>query len=209
MLAPDGTLYGATFGGGSNYAGQIFKIPPGGPLSILATFPANGGMFGPTSLFMADDGNLYGTTLSAISYFFRVVLPSGKLEKLYADGGAGAACTCPMLQGSDGKLYGVSPNGGGTGAGTVFSLDVGLAPPKPKVTTVSPSSGAPGTQVLLWGRNLLGATSVTFNGTAAAPIEVTTWQSVFVNVPDGATTGPITITTPNGSYTTTESFTVE
>lgn len=101
VLAPDGTLYGATFKGGSNYAGQIFKISPGGPLSILATFPANGGMFGPTSLFMADDGNLYGTTLSAISYFFRVVLPSGKLEKLYADGGAGAACTCPMLQGSD------------------------------------------------------------------------------------------------------------
>lgn len=134
VLAPDGTLYGATFKGGSDYAGQIFKVPPGGPLSILTTFPANGGMFGPTSLLMADDGNLYGTTLSSPSYFFRVKLPSGKLDQIYVDGGAGAACTCPMLQGSDGKLYGVSPNGGGTGAGTVFALDLGLAPPKPNAT---------------------------------------------------------------------------
>ncbi|HEV2354059.1 MAG TPA: choice-of-anchor tandem repeat GloVer-containing protein, partial [Puia sp.] len=71
VLAPNGTLYGATFRGGSNLAGQIYMIPPNGPLTILATFPANGGMFGPTSLFMADDGNLYGTTLSSPSYFFR------------------------------------------------------------------------------------------------------------------------------------------
>lgn len=88
----------------------------------------------------------------------------------------------------------------------MFSLNVGLAPPKPKVKLVSPETGAVGTTVLLWGDNLLGATSVTFNGTPAADFKIPTWQSVFVEVPAGATTGPITIATPNGSFTTTTDF---
>ena len=62
VLAPNGTLYGAVYGGGANQAGQIYKIPPGGPLTILATFPGGNGMQTPASLFMANDGNLYGTT---------------------------------------------------------------------------------------------------------------------------------------------------
>ena len=208
VLAPDGTVYGATYQGGANFAGQIFKIPPGGPLSILTVFPAKG-MFAPTSLLMADDGNLYGTTHSEPSYFFRVLLPSGTLQEVYVNNGAGAACTCPMLQGSDGKFYGVSLNGGTTGAGTIFSLDVGIPPPPPAVTLVAPASGAVGTAVLLWGTNLLGATSVTFSGTSVSKIVIPTSQSVFVDVPAGAVTGPITIETPNGSFTTTTDFTVE
>ena len=70
-------------------------------------------------------------------------------------------------------------------------------------------AGSPGTKILLWGRNLLGATSVTFNGTLATQVTGTTSYSVYVTVPAGATSGPITIATPNGSYTTTASFTIQ
>ena len=62
---------------------------------------------------------------------------------------------------------------------------------------------------LLWHSLPLGATSVTFNGTPAAQVVVTSIQSVLVAVPPGATTGPVTITTANGSFTTTQDFTVE
>ena len=63
--------------------------------------------------------------------------------------------------------------------------------------------------MLLWGRYLLGATSVSFNGAPAQYIGVTSIQSVYATVPPGATSGPVTITTPNGSFTTTVDFTVQ
>jgi hypothetical protein len=63
--------------------------------------------------------------------------------------------------------------------------------------------------VLLWGTNLLGATSVSFNGTVTNHIGAVSSQGVWAWVPEGATTGPVTVITPNGSFTTTGSFTVQ
>jgi len=71
------------------------------------------------------------------------------------------------------------------------------------------AAGDVGQQVLLWGSNLLGATAVNFNGTAATTFKVASVQGVYADVPNGATTGPITVTTPNGSSTTSQSFTVQ
>jgi hypothetical protein len=50
---------------------------------------------------------------------------------------------------------------------------------------------------------------VTFNGVPAAAFQVNSTQAVMATVPAGATTGPVTITTANGSVTTKQSFTVE
>jgi hypothetical protein len=60
----------------------------------------------------------------------------------------------------------------------------------------------------LWGNYLLGATSVSFDGVPAQYIGVTSIQSVWATVPAGAATGPVTVTTPIGSFTTTTNFTV-
>jgi hypothetical protein len=208
VAAPDGTLYGELNNGGTNKTGTIYKVSPTtGQYTTLATFPATGMKY-PATLLLADDGNLYGSTSSLTSYLFQLNLANNQLEDLtgplYSE-----ACPCPMLQGSNGKFYGISPAGGGGGGGVFFNVDAGLPPPQPTITLFSPTQGAGGTSVELWGSNLLGATSVTFNGIAADGVEVTTSQSAFVNVPEGATSGPITITTPNGSFTTQESFTVQ
>jgi hypothetical protein len=90
----------------------------------------------------------------------------------------------------------------------VFSLDIGIGKPKPVVQQVLPLSGAVGTQVTLFGGWLLGPTSVTFNGVPATSVTATSSQSVLVDVPEGATTGPITITTPGGTFTTSQDFVV-
>jgi hypothetical protein len=66
-----------------------------------------------------------------------------------------------------------------------------------------------GKVVALWGNYLLSATSVTFNGTPAAKVAVTSIQSVHATVPAGATSGPVTVTTANGTFTTTANFTVQ
>jgi len=88
-------------------------------------------------------------------------------------------------------------------------LDAGLPPPKPSVGLFVPSSGSAAQRILLWGRNLLGATAVAFNGTAAAQFQVASNQGIWVDVPPGATIGPITVTTPNGSYTTPQTFQIQ
>lgn len=73
----------------------------------------------------------------------------------------------------------------------------------------SPIEGMPGTQVTIFGTGLGGGvTAVAFNGTAAQIVEVNA-PVVTVTVPDGATTGPITVTTPQGSAATARPFVIK
>ena len=106
-----------------------------------------------------------------------------------------------MTQGSDGSLYGTTTGGGSGQGSTVFQLNLGLAPPLPQLRLAQPSSGAVGTTIRLAGNHLLNLTGVSFNGTPATftPINVNYAEAV---VPAGAASGPITVTTMNGSVTT-------
>ncbi len=58
------------------------------------------------------------------------------------------------------------------------------------------------------GTNLLGVTSVKFNGVTATTVGTSTATSVTATVPTGATTGKITVTTGVGSVISTGDFTV-
>jgi uncharacterized repeat protein (TIGR03803 family) len=73
------------------------------------------------------------------------------------------------VQGSDGNIYGTAISGGPNNGGVIFALELGLPKPAPAAQRFSPGSGAVGTQVLLWGSNLLAA-SVQFNGVAATTV---------------------------------------
>jgi hypothetical protein len=61
--------------------------------------------------------------------------------------------------------------------------------------------------VTLTGTNFTGATAVAFNGTAAT-FTVNSPTSIATSVPAGATTGPISVTTPGGTAFSSGSFTV-
>ena len=210
VAASDGNLYAALSSGGANNTGQIFQATLSGQLKTVANFPAKG-VHGPAIMMQAADGNLYGTTTS--NAVFRYDLATGQLSRVYQFNPAAAGqpnCPCPLIEGMDGKLYGVSAVGGNfPGDGAVFSLDIGLPKPLPVVTGMFPASGPVGQKVILWGNYLLGLKSVSFNGTIATGPVPTSAQSVLVTVPTGATTGPVTINTINGSFTTTQSFTVQ
>lgn len=75
---------------------------------------------------------------------------------------------------------------------------------------MSPSQGAPGTIVQLYGRGF-GATpaenQVAFHGTSAS-VTAATASTLTVMVPTGATTGPVSVTAPQGSATSLDPFTV-
>jgi IPT/TIG domain len=75
----------------------------------------------------------------------------------------------------------------------------------PTISSFTPTTGPAGTSVDIVGVNLTGATSVTFNG-AAANFTVDSDSEIHAIVPDSAATGPISITTPNGTATSTSPF---
>jgi hypothetical protein len=206
VQATDGNFYGIQPQGlgcnPDNQHGAVFKLTPSGQFSILHDFgPCNMANL----LIEGSDGKLYGAA-RAYNVLFSLTT-SGTYQQLFAMNGANGFCPCFLLQGSDGVIYGSSEGGGTTGAGVIFAFDTGLPVPKPKAARFTPQSGAPGTRVLLWGYNLFGA-SVQFNGVPAAKAVNSGPNYVWATVPNGATTGPITINTPGETSTTRGSFPV-
>jgi len=78
-----------------------------------------------------------------------------------------------------------------------------------ELLSFAPTVGAVGDRVTLYGVNIgVVVNSVTFNGVAAQVTESSPTKVVAI-VPNGATTGPITLTTARGSATTATPFTVK
>ena len=76
------------------------------------------------------------------------------------------------------------------------------------IISFSPHEGMPGDLVTFIGTGFGGGvTNVSFNGASATIVSVTN-SKVVATVPAAATTGLVTITTPTGSVTTTEPFTI-
>jgi uncharacterized protein (TIGR03437 family) len=70
-----------------------------------------------------------------------------------------------------------------------------------------PTSGKVKAAVTILGTDLTGATSVTFNGTAAT-FDVVSSSKITTTVPTGATTGTVEVKTPSGTLKSNVVFTV-
>jgi hypothetical protein len=93
-----------------------------------------------------------------------------------------------------------------TGANTLTSNTAFLV--TPTFPSFSPASGPVGTPVVLTGTGLTQTTRVTFGGVAATIVTVNSDTQVTADVPTGAVTGHIVITTKGGSVESTTDFTV-
>ncbi|HNC46658.1 MAG TPA: IPT/TIG domain-containing protein, partial [Acidobacteriota bacterium] len=79
----------------------------------------------------------------------------------------------------------------------------------PTITSFTPTTGPPGTQVTITGTNLTGATEVSFNTTSVGTnFTVVSATQINTTVPVGATGGPIKVKTPSGEATSPQSFIV-
>lgn len=132
MQGADLNFYGSTTAGGSTGGGVIFAMTPGGQYTVLHTFdylPGSTGGVQPRSLFMAQDGNLYGVTLhggASQGTVFRLS-PSGIFTTLHTlDGGGreGAGPVSMVASAQPRVFYGITYGGGSNSGGSVFKLVV-------------------------------------------------------------------------------------
>src|SRR6185312_2423762 len=78
----------------------------------------------------------------------------------------------------------------------------------PTVSGFSPTSGAVGASVVISGSALNGTTQVKFNGTAALTFIVDSDNQITAALPNGATTGAVSVTTAGGTGSSASSFIV-
>jgi len=98
---------------------------------------------------------------------------------------------------------------GNTATSSAVSVTVNNSVPDTNVLTITgftPTSGSGGTSVTISGTGFTGATAVSFNGVSAS-FTVTSPTAIQTTVPTGATTGPLSVTTPGGTVTSFNLFT--
>ncbi|MBK7599647.1 MAG: hypothetical protein IPJ07_14445 [Acidobacteria bacterium] len=130
IQATDGNLYGTTYGGGPGGGGTVFKMALDGTFTVVHAFVAfDAGTNPATGLIQATDGNFYGTTTSGAAgghegTIFRMT-PDGTVTVLYVmtwESQGPRNFTNPLIQASDGNIYGTSQNGGTADLGTIFKM---------------------------------------------------------------------------------------
>ncbi|MEI9979936.1 MAG: IPT/TIG domain-containing protein [Edaphobacter sp.] len=85
----------------------------------------------------------------------------------------------------------------GTSATNNADLFTYTVPPTPSITSITPNSGMPGSQVAILGTNFgtsQGTSTVTFNNVSAGAASQWTPTYIVVNVPVGASTGNVVVT---------------
>jgi uncharacterized repeat protein (TIGR03803 family) len=198
IQASAGNIYGTS-------VESVFRVGLDGSFETLYNFCSQpnctDGRFVSAPLIQATDGNLYGTTYDGgtdgVGTIFSITT-SGALTTLFSFPATIPVCPegClphgPVLQATDGNFYGIGEN-------IVFRLSMGLGP----FVSLLPAYGSAGGSITILGNNLTGATSVSFNGTPAAPFTVnSTGTAITATVPVVATTGPIQVTLADGSVLT-------
>jgi len=135
LEASDSVLYGTAWLGGAWNWGTVFKLSTNGTgYAVLYSFrgePEDTSQPRGGALIEGTDGVLYGTTTeegeSELGTVFRLNKDGTGYAILHRFGGTaedGAYPVGPLVEGSDGLLYGVTSRGGSEDVGTLFALNL-------------------------------------------------------------------------------------
>jgi len=213
VQAANGNFYSTTQNGGSNGEGIIYQVTTGLAVTVLHNF---GEIFGDgelpgAGLLLATDGNYYGSASEGGAFDDGMLFnttTSGSYSGLFSFNNSvnllQMSPLSPPVQDTNGTLYGMTEFGGKADDGTVYSLNMGLAP-----FVNSPLfSGKAGSNVLILGSHLTGVSAVTFNG-MPAKFAVESDTHLSAEVPSGATSGWIKVTTASGTVVSRKIFNVK
>ncbi|HEY4841985.1 MAG TPA: choice-of-anchor tandem repeat GloVer-containing protein [Terriglobales bacterium] len=189
MLGTDGTIYGTTFNGGAGNGGVLFSVVLPTPVLILR-------VEGPIFVRPGVPVQFLGIHLTQA---FEVTFAREQAEF------SPQADTFMTVQVPSDAVDGV----------VAVTLDTGLQYQTqsaihvlPIITDLDPISGAPGTQVVITGGGFAGAKKVSFGGVKATTFSVQDPMHILTTVPAAAKTGKVTVTTPNGTVKSKQTFTV-
>jgi uncharacterized repeat protein (TIGR03803 family) len=208
VLATSGTFYGTTTAGGTANDGTFFSYGASSGVSSLYSFCVESGCpdgQSPQGIIQGSDGNFYGITpfggANQGGTLFKITA-AGALTTLYSfceqtNCYDGNSPNVTPVEATDGTLYGAA-NGGNPGNGVIYRVAAGL---KRFVKTV-PIAGRAGTEVIIMGNALTGASAVSFGGLAAkfAVMQPTEIKAI---VPKGAASGYVKVTTSTGAVLST------
>ncbi len=131
LLGGDGNLYGATRYSGNGDAGTLFKVAPGGTLTILHPFKA-GGFYCKAALAEFPDGNFYGVTqeggATGAGTIFGVS-PDGAIATVhdFNEDTEGKAPGTRLTPDGTGNFYGTCDLEGINGGGCFFAVSLASA----------------------------------------------------------------------------------
>jgi uncharacterized repeat protein (TIGR03803 family) len=187
ILNTNGIIYGETYAGGPGSGGVFYSLDAGfSPFVSMVGFPA--GTPGQTIQILGQGFNtatgvLFGTgsaTFSVVSdTYMTAAIP---------------------VEGTQGYIT-VTTRSGTLTSNKTFAVI-------PSINTFTPTSGPVGLKVTIAGGGFHGATKVSFGGVKATTFSIDSGAQIIATVPTGAVTGKIQVTTPGGTATSKETFTV-
>ncbi len=182
-------------------------ITVGGPsLSETSVSLVGSGPYGAGSTLQVTDtvsNTGAGASLSSVTWFYLATSATATGGTSLSDRGIGqiaagsnstATTTLTLPAGISGTYYIVACNNGSSPASCRGSAAIGIG--EAWITSLSPTTGAPGTSVTITGTNYgvtQGSSTVSFNGVSVIPTSWSTSQ-IVLPVPSGATTGNVVVT---------------
>lgn len=126
----DGKLYGLSFRGGYYGKGTLYRFDPGtGQLSVRVSFTGTNGANPSGRLVQASNGKFYGLTSAGGTYGYGTLFvydnQASTFTKLVDFDGTskGRQPLGSLIQATNGKLYGLTYQGGQNSVGVMFSYD--------------------------------------------------------------------------------------
>ena len=186
---------------------DVLLVSPGGVSVILMADVNGGSSFSPGIVLTFDDAaaSSLPTSFVAGTYkptnagsFSDTTQPGQFATSLSVLNGGPRGGTWKLFVWDDAS----AGNFGGIDGG--WSLDITTL----EVTALAPTSGAVGTSVKIAGSGFTGATAVKFDGVASTVFTVDSDTQITATVPPGASSGPVSVTTPNGSVESANDFVV-
>jgi hypothetical protein len=193
------------------YNSSFFNTSPGasfsGPINTVALGPTatddiiaflEGISFSPFAPIFGPVGT--GVTITGTAFTGATAVSFNGVAATFTVSPSGTITTTVPAGATTGPLTITTSGNGAIVTTTRFTVT-------PAITSFAPAIGAVGTGVTITGTNFTGATAVSFGGRAAT-FTVSNSGTITATVPAGAITGPIVVTTLDGTATSASSFTV-
>ena len=212
-LGTDSQLYGATAGGGINGLGVIYKITTAGLMTDLYFMTsADNSIDNYNDLLQATTGNFYGTGegggIANQGGIYELTLANAFSSLFFNDPtNLGGYPSAPLMQHTNGFLYGTNSSNGPGGGGDFFSLNIGASP---FISLVTPIPGGKETSKIgILGQGFDQTSVVKFGGTTATTVQRSGSTFLLATVPAGALTGKVAVTTGSTTLSTITNFKVK